>query len=324
MDKSLLRRKVPFLYGLYLSLTQGRNDEKLLGEQKCFGEKNKDKTFLLINITNQILGLMGIYNTVLGYIYLAQKKGMIPVVDLKNYNNGYLYKEEIGKVNAWDYYFEQPSGYSLEEVYESKNVVIASGVDPKEASPVVLNYYLQQRKSRAKRYYKIINDQIKIKDSIQKKIDITYKKLLAGKRVIGVVKRGTDIINNAGHSIQPDLSDVISKTKDMLMEWNCDYVFLASEEAETVDVFRFEFGDKLLVNDSERIKKYTGQTAYIDVSFNRENDKFLKGLEYLTTVILLSKCNCLIGSLVGATVGALAMNMGKYENLYIYDLGEYK
>ncbi len=324
MDKSLLRRKLPFLYGVYLSLTENKTDEKLIGERKSFGEKNGDKTFFVIKITNPVLGLMGIYNTVLGYIYFAQRKGMIPVVDLQNYSNGYLYKEEIGKVNAWDYYFEQPSAYSLEEVYNSKNVVIASGLDPKEASPVVLNYYLQQRKSRAKHYYNIISNQIKIKDSIQEKIENSYKKLFAGKRVIGVVKRGTDIINNAGHAIQPDLADVISKTKEMLVKWNCDSVFLASEEAETVEVFRFEFGDKLLVNESKRVEQYSSNLPYIDISFDRENDKFLKGLEYLTTVVLLSKCNCLIGSLVGATVGALGMNKGEYKHVYIYDLGEYK
>lgn len=130
MDKSLLRRKFPFLYGLYLLLTQAKNDKNLIGERKSFGEKNPDKTFLVIKINNQILGLMGIYNTVLGYIYLALKKGMIPIVDLQNYDNGYLYKEEIGKVNAWDYYFEQPSGYSLAEAYSSKNVVMATGWDP--------------------------------------------------------------------------------------------------------------------------------------------------------------------------------------------------
>jgi hypothetical protein len=50
----------------------------------------------------------------------------------------------------------------------------------------------------------------------------------------------------------------------------------------------------------------------------------MKGLEYLTTVALLAQCNCLIGSLVGATVGALGLNMGKYENTFIYELGEYK
>lgn len=320
----MLRKRFPFLYGLYLLLTQGKHDKSLAGERKSFGEKNADKTFFIIKINNQILGLMGIYNAVLGYVSFAKNKGMIPVVDLQNYNNGYLYKEEIGKVNAWEYYFEQPAGYSLPEVYQSKNVVIASGDSPREASPVVLNYYLQYQKGKAKQYYKIINENLKIKDSIREAIEKEYAKLLAGKRVIGVVKRGTDIINAPGHAIQPTLQEVIAKTRDMLVQWNCEYVFLASEEAAAVEGFKAAFGDKFLINQGERVKEYKGNTAYIDVSFNRENDKFLKGLEYLTTVYLLSKCNCLIGSLVGATISARAMNMNRYENVYIYDLGDYK
>ena len=324
MDKALLRKRFSFLYGFYLLLTQSKHDKSLIGERKSFGEKNTDKTFFIIKINNQILGLMGIYNAVLGYVYFAQKKGMIPVVDLQNYNNGYLYKEEIGKVNAWEYYFEQPAGYSLQEAYQSKNVVIASGGSPKEASPLVLNYYLQHQEGRAKQYYKIIRENLKIKEPVQETLEKEYTKLLAGKRVIGVVKRGTDIINAPGHAIQPTLPEVIAKTKEMLAQWNCEYVFLASEEAAAAEGFKNEFDDKFLINEGERVKEYRGNAAYIDVSFNRENDKFLKGLEYLTTVYLLSRCNCLIGSLVGATVSAHAMNMNRYENVYIYDLGEYK
>ena len=59
------------------------------------------------------------------------------------------------------------------------------------------------------------------------------------------------------------------------------------------------------------------------MSFGRENEKRLKGEEYLCTVALLSKCDCLVGSLVGATLGAICMNGGTYSHIDVIDLGQY-
>lgn len=325
MSRSFVRRKSSFLYGLYLKLSQKKVDQSLIGEKLKFGEKNSDKTFLIIKINNAGLGLMGVYNCVLGYLRVAQNNGFVPVIDLKNYKNGYLKKNELGKVNSWEYYFNQPTKYSLQDAYESKNVIVATGISPREASPIPLHYYyLTNPKERANIYYKIIEESIKIRPEINKIINEEYKKIFQGKRVIGVVNRGSDMINASGHSIQPDIQEVISVTKEMLLKWNCQYVFLATEEAQSLELFKNAFGDKLLYNTSERVKIYEKGMPYTDVCFGRENDKFNKGLEYLTTVVLLSKCNCLVAPLVGATAGALGMNSGCYENTHIFDLGEYK
>lgn len=325
MNGNYIRRKIPLFYQIFLLLVEQREDNKLIGKKVCYGEKNPDKTFFLIRINNYGLGLIGVYNCVLGYLRIAEKHNFIPVVDLKNYANGYLYKDEIGKKNAWEYYFEQPSKYNLDEVYQSKNVVFASGVNPREASPIILrHYYLLYPKRRSKLYYRIIRDQLKLKIGVKQHIDLEFNQIINGKRVLGVVKRGSDMINCKGHAIQPDIKELIARTSKLMIKWNCEYLFLASEESSAVLEFKKNFGDKLLINQSARVQEYNEGIAYTDISFNRENDKYMKGLEYLTTVVLLSKCTCLIGSLVGATAGALGMNGGQYENTYIYDLGAYK
>ena len=57
----------------------------------------------------------------------------IPVVDMKNFSTKY---NELNKIkntfNSWNYYFEPISKYSLEEVYESKSVIISTGVPTDE------------------------------------------------------------------------------------------------------------------------------------------------------------------------------------------------
>jgi hypothetical protein len=317
-----IKLKMKSIYLLYLFFAETSDNKKMIGEMKSFGEENSEKTFLVIRLNNPFLGLMAIYNCVLGYLRIAERNGFIPVVDLKNYANGYLEDEEIGKINAWEYYFEQPTSYTLEEVYRSKNVVFGTGVSPREASPAILNLLLSDKK-KASYYYDLSNKYLRIKDSILEEISRDCQNLIGGKRVIGVSSRGSDMINLKGHAIQPSTSALMAKTKGLLVKWNCDYVFLATEENHVIEDFREEFGDKLLINDSFRISEFEVYKPFVNISSNRENDKFLKGLEYLNTILILSECNSLVGTVIGKTVGAISLNKGTYENKYFFELGLY-
>jgi hypothetical protein len=318
-----LRQKLPFLFGIYLYIKHKQDKEKLIGEIKSFGNENPDKTFLLIKLNNPILGLMAIQSNVLGYLRIAYNKGYIPVVDLKNHKNGYLETAEIGNINAWEYYFEQPTRYTLDDVYKSKNVITTSGEATLEAYPLRFHFLMNQ-KSSAAYYFKLLNSFVRIKDSVLHKINQECNSIIGGKRVIGVVNRGSDYINTKGHAIQPTVGDLIIKIKELLLMWGCEYIFLATEEEYVLELFKNSFNDKLLVNKCCRINSFDKYIFYTDVRFNRENDLYYKGLEYLTSVVILSRCNCLVGSMIVAVSGALVMNQGKYENKYIYDLGVYK
>jgi len=320
---SFIKRRITFIYVLYLYFTQKIHDKKLIGEKKSYGLENPDLFFFIIRLNNPSLGLMAIYNCILGYLRIAENMGFIPIVDLKNFPNGYLEKDEVGQINAWEYYFEQPTIYTLEEVYRSKNVIFSSGVSPREASPQVLAIFLNNKK-KSKYYFHLINKYLRIKKHILQHVDTQYLNIIGKKRVIGTVSRGSDIINLNGHAIQPKIEELIARSKKMLLKWNCDFIFLASEEAYVVEIFKKTFGGRLLINESMRINEFKNYIPWVEISFDRENNKYLKGLEYLTTVIILSRCNCIIGSLVGATVGALAINEGTYENKFFYDLGVYK
>lgn len=322
MTFNYIKRRIPFLYILYLTITQKKYDNKLIGEKSSFGIENPDIIFFIIRLNNPYLGLMAIYNSVLGYIRIAEERGYIPVVDLKNFQNGYLEIEEVGKKNAWEYYFEQPTKYTLEEAYRSKNVIFSSGISPREASPQVLKLFMDHKK-KSDQYFRLKNKYLRIKKNILQQIESQFLNIVGNKRVIGITSRGSDIINLKGHAIQPTTNELIAKSKSMLLKWNCDYIFLASEEEYVVETFRKVFGNRLLINQSMRITEFEKYIPWVEISFNRENDKYLKGFEYLTTVVILSRCQCIIGSLIGATVGALVMNKGEYENTYLYDLGIY-
>lgn len=64
--------------------------------------------------------------------------------------------------------------------------------------------------------------------------------------------------------------------------------------------------------------------SYIkDVHFERENDNYWSGLEYLSSIILLSRCDALVGGNCGGTLGAIFFNDEKYEFTHVFDLGLY-
>jgi hypothetical protein len=226
---------------------------------------------------------------------------------------------ELNKINAWEYYFEQPTIYKLEDVYQSKNVIIASGISPYEAHPYTMNMLLQIL-SKRKMYFNIIDKQIKIKPEMLEICNKAVESLLMNKRVLGVSTRGKTLIGVKGHAIQPETKMLLKDVKSKCKEWNCQYVFLASEEQNIVDAFQNEFKQFLILDNRERFK-YDSNDKVIS---SRANDKYIGGVEYLTTVYILSKCTSIIGTKIGSTLGAIELNNNEYENVFLYNLGLYK
>ena len=86
-----------------------------------YGNENPDKIFYIICFDYETQGLFAIVKSVLSHIMYAVDKGWIPVVDLKNYSCQYQQKGE----NSWELFFEQPCGYTLEDISRSNRVVIS-------------------------------------------------------------------------------------------------------------------------------------------------------------------------------------------------------
>ena len=62
-------------------------------------------------------GFFSIVTSILAQIDIAEKKGLIPVVDLETHPSIYQEDEALmGTRNAWEYYFDQPAGRALQDV----------------------------------------------------------------------------------------------------------------------------------------------------------------------------------------------------------------
>lgn len=257
------------------------------------GDKNEKEIFYILRVSDPISGWGNIIPSILQGITYAKENGYIPIVDMQYFQNQYLEMEKHGKENAWEYYFEQICNYSLEEVYSSKNVIISG---------------IYTNGSMKKDYRDIQYNQI-----TKLKFEQEYNHIFPKKqKVLGLVYRGTDYYSAYNHPIPMEINEYISKIKIVMEKSGYNYIFIATEVQEVIEAFKKEFGEKVLYTDQERYSINERRLLY-KVHFNRDNDAYLKGLEYLEVLELLARCDALLGPPIATTKLAELINDGKYE-----------
>lgn len=282
------------------------------------GILHPDKTFYVIRRPSPGAGLFSNYHYVLGHLIYALDRNYIPIVDMEKYKTFFNEKVPVnGTRNAWEYYFKQPSSYTLSDVYRSQNVVLSrcSYLGPSFPDSEAQITYL----------YCLIAKHLPFNDITKEAIKGATKRLFSEKaNILGVKYRGSDYSKSefAGHAVVASVEDYINRTERYLSEWKMDWIYLSTEEADVVDIFRAKFGTKVIVTESLRIKDYqTYMGESSTIRFNRVNDNYIKGIEYIIDTVLLSYCDTIIGPKVNGTMFAIELNNNKYKNKYIYELG---
>lgn len=290
-------------------------------KRESFGTLYSNYTFYIIRVRPITSSIGGLMLWVLKQLKEAEERGCIPVIDFSPFETVFVEEDEVGIINPWEYYFEQPTQFSLQAAYHAQNVIVGNAdchCTLQEQDDLMDSMEVLQE------YIRIFDKYIHINKRIEKKSLAVYESLIRPEwKVLGVVYRGTDYRNRpvVGEHRQPDIEELIQKTIELMSQWECDYIFLATEDAGGVERFKQVLGGKLICTKKERFPSSVQVTQ--QYRFNREFDAYLKGEEYLTEIYILSKCNCLLSSRLGILAAALPMNAGRYEHKYIYDIGIY-
>lgn len=300
---------------MHLSKTLGISQDRILtlflkellmyhtdGAEQSLGEENKDKTFYVIRLSSlwSIMLWVEVVATVSEY---AKSKGYIPVVDGFTIPTMYHEEGEIGKINVWEKFFEQPAAWKLEDIQQSKHV-IQSG------------RYVQSVSNQA--FKNII-----MKPKLKAAVDNFNLQLKKYRKVLGVHYRGTDY-NNARwshHAIQPTAEEMIAVVDEKIYEWNkadgekFDAIFLCTEDENAVLAFQQHFGDMLLSLEQER---WSSDCQFVVLQADQFESKYDMGSNYWIDIITLSKCHSLIScECIGQRV-AEKFNDACYENMLPY------
>lgn len=271
------------------------------GEQEkkvSFGLLNPDRIFCVIRVTDRG-GILSTFGTVLSAMKWAEENGYIPVVDMVD--------EQMRQSSmAFGNYFIQKSEYSLDEVFHSQSVILlGSGQEKTSGDPsfgrldpegvVAMRQYIEQR-------FEFSDD---IKEYVNK------EETNIDEETLGVFLRGTDYtaLQPYYHNRQPSVEDVIGKVKRFLDTHKVGRIYLVTEDETIYGKMKDAFGELVYCTGDHFVRQYDGK-AYIA---NYIDDKYGQNIEYITRIILLSKCRWAIGSVTNGSRVARWLNGAEYE-----------
>lgn len=308
--------------------------------QKSYGDKNPDLTFYVIRpyyfLQPNVLIYRNVANLLTQYYYVLQKlsyaleNGYIPVVDWKNY--GLMPHAENypvnGTENSWEYYWTQPSSFTLEEVYQSKNVILSTqnigdfGYIPHCSMAPPYDKYAHDLAEQCPPYLKNVH----LNEITENYVSDAQKELFPeGKRIMGVVLRGAAYGHGGtpyrSHPQQVGMEELKKTIWELLDEWGMDLVFFVNEMQEMVDEMREEFGDRLIVLPRMRDTFERPTDGITKNPMYYDGNRYQTNLDYVTEIALLSRCDTLIGSMSSGMRTALIWNAQKYEHTYVFDKG---
>ena len=78
--------------------------------------------FYTVSVSYKFEGIFAIVDSIINHSLYAKKQGLIPIIDMKNYSNQYFKDNKEYKDNVWEYFFEQPCKFSLEDIKEDDSV----------------------------------------------------------------------------------------------------------------------------------------------------------------------------------------------------------
>ena len=157
--------------------------------------------------------------------------------------------------------------------------------------------------------------------------------IIGDKKLLGVLVRGTDLGREhpENHPRQPEWDQLLTDITKELKTNAYDGIYLASDEEKTEQMLKKALPDIQIYTNKrhylsalfEDAKNKKESTILTDVMEENQVDLYTYGLEYLSSLYLLSKCESLIAGNTLGSSAALFLNGNQYRFYKLYDLGFY-
>lgn len=265
-------------------------------------------------------GFFAEYKRLLNYLYYADFFGFDPYV---RFGKEFTYAEEQpvnGTTNPFEYFFEPIVKEDDIEKYqyyvESRHVdwELANRLKPVNGYEMSEVYICTMAKVSQKyiRWNKATKDYLKCVDQ-----------LLEGNKTLAVHVRLTDFKQNFwGHPICVSAEEYLDYVKEAVEKQGFNKIFLATDDKETVELFKKEFPDKLLYYSD--VIRSTGNVSVAFSNEKRENHHYKLALEVIRDMYTLSRCQGLIAGKSNVSICAIIENRNAtpYEYIKIIDKGQ--
>lgn len=311
----------------------GRNDLELTCSS--YGELNKDKNLYFIRHGKKTNGFCAQMRELLKYLAYAERFGFTPVV-LWDSSFPYAEEETIQETkNPFEYYFLQPSGLSLEEMYQSYNVFkareshISHSFLNREIAGGEIGYwmsegYMERLSGCAKKY-------IHLNSFTKKYVNENTALIIGNKKTIGVHIRGTDYNNHYNnHPINVSVGEYFEAIDGLLQNNKYEQIFLATDDLRILRQFIEKYKGKLMYYE-DVVRSDKNQSVAFSEN-KRKNHKYLLGLEIIRDMYTLAECDALVAGISQVSLMArilkkstgcdyypkIILNKGYYKNNNIF------
>ncbi len=278
--------------------------------------------YCIIKRDDPVPGLGSHIITNLGQIAMSVSEGYIPVIDMVDAENVFTDLSRTIGQNAWELFFRQPFDRPLSAVLPVHKFNIKNGIPPIMPSydmEFLTNSDLVDRWRVLMRRYMPFSDAFKEKAGLALQSGPFDK----GARILGVLCRGTDytFTRPYNHPVQPTLQEALEKAEEVMKEYSCKYIYLATEDSKVLSAFRVKFRDALFVTQDIYYPDIEG-SGLNEVNKRYGIDLYHKNEEYLLALYLLSRCPCFIGGRTSGTVVTLLL-AEQFAYFYVWNKGRY-
>lgn len=296
---------------------------------KCcsYGNANKDKCIYHISFGGARHGFFAQFRTLLKYLAYADRFGFYPVVEWSR-EIPYAEKESIhGTYNPFEYYFVQPAGISVEEMRTSYNVFSSEEIHvtdfflDREIPDGENGYVISER--FIERLAAVMKKYIRLNEWTEGYMQKEIGGLFGGRKTIGVHVRGSDY--KGGYNNHPTIvpvGDYIRAADDMIRTGRYEQIFLATDDAQALRAFTEAFGSRLVYYTD--VMRTDGDVSVAFCASERNNHKYLLGLEVLRDMLSLAACDGLVAGIsqVSNCARIARKSYGReYEHMVILDRG---
>lgn len=291
---------------------------------ESYGDEQVSDTVFLIDMEESHSGFFADHNRLLAMLYFADKYDMKPVV---RYHAGYCYAETHpvnGTDNPFEYYFEQPSGISLESLKDYKRVFRSRKENSYEVNRLCEDPNGYRRSEEyLNEMARITAGYIRLNAIVGSRINAEIRELLGDGRVLAVHVRGTDFKQNYnGHPVAVGVGEYLDETVKIFEKDGYEKVFLATDDSAALEKYREQFGEKLVYYRD--VVRSDGKDTVMHSDIVRENHHYLLGYEVLRDMYTLAACDGLVAGLSQVSYAARIQkkSTGKeYRSLAILEKG---
>lgn len=278
-----------------------------------------------INPIRSTGGLCSILRQTLLNLNFSDYLGIVPVIEWKSSLPYYDSGMDSNTMNVFEYYFKPVSSIDSKDIDNCRNIIYGRQID---------SFVFLQRASDMGTSYKVKVDEIERLGYLYKKyirlnqmtqtfIDESIQRNMVNGKLLGVHVRGTDFNMGFGkHPVVVTVQEYLAKAKEVYCKGGYDKIFLATDDANALELFQQEFQENLLYyKDVIRSKNHIGvQTTRSE----RPLHYYKLGLEVLRDVYTLASCDSLICGLSNVSFVARSINLAldrKYTEIVIIEHG---